>query len=269
MKRLLSVVLIAIVALHFTSIPAAMAQSDLRLASLRVGLWPEYDQAALLVIYWGELADTAIYPATVSLRMPVGIVVPNVVAAQPSPDASVDEAEFQNEVIGDWRVITFVTNGPRFQFEYYDSLAQNGDVREPVFVWPGDYAVDVLSIELQQPPHSEDFTTEPILPSSSVNTDDNLTYHEGQYTGLQAGEEFRLQIHYTRSTNDLTAVLLNALQTQASSSSSTLAVSTSSGTNNTDLLLLIGVAAGFFLLGAATMRIAINIQTLNKQRPKH
>ena len=34
---------------------------------------------------------------------------------------------------------------------------------------------------------------------------------------------------------------------------------------NTNALLLVGVAVGFFLLGAATMRVAINIQTMNRQ----
>ena len=167
-------------------------------------------------------------------------------------------------------MITFQTNGPRFQFEYYLPLDQDGTLRTPSFTWPGDYAVETLAIELQQPPHANDLRTIPELPASEVRPEDNLTYHGGTFGPLAAGETFSLQISYTRDSDELTIDLLNALQTgdtgtSTSGTQATFPAQTGSS-GGTDVLLLVVVAVVFFLLGAATMRIAINIQTINRQR---
>ncbi len=271
MKRCLQVMTIVLVVLGFGSVLSAQMQGELSLASLRVGLWPEYDRSALLVIYWGELAESTTYPATVSFRIPSSVAAPHVVAAQPESGANVDEVGYESEIFGDWRVITFETNGPRFQLEYYDSLERNGDTRSPGFVWPGDYDVAVFSVELQQPPHSQNLTTSPSLASSGVNPDDNLTYFGAQYSGFAAGEEYRLEISYTRDTDELTAALLSALQSQgqvvAGGNTAVIAQTGDSG-GEIDVILLAVVAVVFFLLGAAVMRIAINIQMLNQQNRK-
>jgi hypothetical protein len=269
MKRMAAILLI-LVALVGGAVPGvAHAQSDVEIALLRVGLWPEFDQPELLVIYWGELTASTSLPATLTLRLPEN-VEPFVVAAQPSADAAVDEVSYDSTVEDGWRLITFQTNGPRFQFEYYVPLNQEGSQRTPAFTWPGDYAVESLAIELQQPPHASDLRTIPELPASEVREEDNLTYHGGTFGPLQAGEPFTLQISYSRDEDTLTFDLLNALQ---SSDTSTTSGGTSStfptqagGSGGTDVLLLVVVAVVFFLLGAATMRIAINIQAINRQR---
>ena len=160
----------------------ARAQSGIELATLRVGLWPEFDQPELLVIYWGELAPTS-YPATLTLRIPEA-VEPFVVAAQSSPDGNVDEVTYDSTIEDGWRLVTFVTGGPGFQLEYYVSLDADGTQRTPTFTWPGDYPVQSLAIELQQPPHATDLRTIPELPASEVRQEDNLTYHGGTFGPL-------------------------------------------------------------------------------------
>lgn len=269
MKQIAAILMILVALIGEAGPGSARAQTDVELATLRVGLWPEFDQPELLVIYWGQLAASTSYPATLTLRIPEA-VEPFVVAAQPSADASVDEVTYDSTVENGWRLVTFETGGPGFQLEYYAPLDRDGTLRTPAFTWPGDYAVQSLAIELQQPPHATDLRTIPELPASEVRPEDNLTYHGGTFGPLQAGEPFTLQISYTRDADELTIDLLNALQTSDTGTTSggtqTTFPTQASSSGGTDVLLLVVVAVVFFLLGAATMRIAINIQTINRQR---
>lgn len=266
MKRRLMLVLTLALVAGLGAGPPASAQDALRLASLRVGLWPEYDQPALLVIYWGVLPGATAFPATISLRMPARIVAPHVVAAQPGPGASLDEVDFQSTEAGEWRVITFQTFGPNFQFEYYDSLQMEGVTRSASYTWPGDYAVDQFFVELQHPPHAEELTTDPSLPTSQVQPSDGLLYHGGEFGSLAAGETFTLQLRYTRSDNAMTVDLLNALQQQSPTADPFTGTQAGTSDKGVDILLLALVAVGSFLLGAAAMRIAINIQASRSRR---
>lgn len=262
MKRFFYATLLVVI---LSCLPVSLhAQEDLRLASLRVGLWPEYDRSALLVIYWGQLALETSYPATVRLRMPARVAAPHVVAAQSGVDQAIDEVDYESVVEGDWRVITFQTGGPQFQFEYYDALTREGMHRTGEFTWPGDYAVDSLSVELQEPPGAQEMTTQPALQMIQTSPEDGLVYRGGGFGPLQAGQPLTIQLGYTRARDELTVTQLAANQTAATTSStSSTAVASRSGT---DVILLVVVAVVFFLLGAAAMRVAINLQTLNRER---
>jgi hypothetical protein len=248
-------------------LPAA-AQGDLRLAELRVRLWPEYDRAALLVILEGTLAEDTAFPATVTLSIPARVPAPFVVAAMPTATAtSVDEVEYENAEAGEWRTITFQAGGPSFQLEYYDSLERQGEARAPSFTWAGDYAVDSLLFQFQQPPHTESLTLAPELPQAQISSEDNLTYHTGEFGPLAAGETFTLRADYTRSEDTLTAELLSALQSGATTqtSGSTAATAASESFSQSEILITAVVAVAAFLLGAASMRLGINWQS-NRRR---
>lgn len=250
--------------------PAA-AQENLRLQTLQVRLWPEYDRAALLVILEGTLADVVAFPVTLSLRIPARVPAPFVVAALPaSTSTSIDEVEYENTAAGEWRTITFQAGGPRFQLEYYDSLERQGDARAPSFTWPGDYTVDSLLIQFQQPPHTNSLSITPQLPQAQVNAEDNLTYHLGAFGPLAAGEAFTVRVQYTRSEDTLTADLLRALQSGGSTaaSASTPAAGQNSAFGQTEILITAAVAVVSFLLGAAAMRLAINWQVGHRSTRK-
>jgi hypothetical protein len=259
MKRLCALVLVLLVGMVGAFAPVN-AQAEVRLAALRVGLWPEYDQPSLLVIYWGELD-----PATpISLRMPARIVAPHVVAAQASPVGNVVEASYEANVEGEWRVITFEANGPQFQMEYYDTLNRDGTQRSPAFVWAGDYAVDAFSVEFQQPPGANDVTISPALSSAEVGPQDGLIYARGEFGAVAAGQAFTVTMGYTRSQDDLTVASLSGT-TQVQPVDSSAASPAAAASGGIDVVLLVVVAVVFFLLGAAAMRVAINLQDLNRQ----
>ncbi len=244
---------------------AGAAQSEARITSLRVGLWPEYDQPSLLVIYWGELAPETRYPATISLRMPARIVAPHVVAAQAVPDGNVVEVSYDAVVVGDWRVVTFETNGPLFQFEYYDALDKNGSARSLSYAWAGDYTVESLSVEFQLPPGAQNQTFSHALPQSVVSPSDGLLYFNGDFGVVEAGQEFTFTAQYNRSQDDLTVALLNSSNLLEQGSAPAVSAPAAAASGGMDVVLLVVVAVVFFLLGAAAMRVAINLQDLKQQ----
>ncbi len=250
----------------------ARAQETTSLRMLQVGLWTEFDQPSLLVIYRGEFSADTTYPLVVSLRMPARIPAPLVVAAQPAPNSGIDEVDFTNQLDGDWRIITFETGGPRFQFEYYDPLMKNGAQRAGTYVWPGDYAVTTFVVEFLPAPHTTELVTTPALPDSMVNASDGLTYYNGQFGPFQRGEQFSLQFNYTRDIDTLTIDMLQTLQSQSSAPAGpTTSGSSSAGSESAggiNALLLAVVAVVFFLLGAAAMRIAVNFQSAGARRRK-
>ncbi|GAB4571826.1 MAG: hypothetical protein Kow0077_09450 [Anaerolineae bacterium] len=267
-KRYRLFVIMAIAGLLLLYIPgfAASAQSDVRLASLRIGLWPEYDRPSLLIIYWGELAPDTQYPVTVNLRMPAEIVAPFVVAAQTSLESNVVEVPYEARVEGDWRIISFEANGPRFQFEYYNAIEFDGSRRMALFRWPGDYAVDALSVEFQQPPGASNLAISPALNSSQVSEQDGLLYYQGQFGSVEASQTLEVTVSYDRSQDALTADLLAPPESPVGAQSGgALATPTRTGSADLNIVLMVVVAVVFFLLGAAAMRVAINLQELNRR----
>ena len=67
-RRLL--LLVASVLGLFALLPAVRA-ADVRLDSMRVELWPEYDQPRMLVLYSAQLAADTVFPARLEFHIPL------------------------------------------------------------------------------------------------------------------------------------------------------------------------------------------------------
>ncbi len=137
------------------------AQSEGTFKALNVSLWPEYDRPGVLVIYRISLPDNTTLPANLTVRVPASATV-NAVAARQA-DGTLLNAPYDRTVNGDWAEISFTTTMPETQIEYYDtSLTTDGKLRKYRYTWPGDYAVDALGIEVQQPLGATDMVTSPV-----------------------------------------------------------------------------------------------------------
>jgi len=180
------------------------AQSSLVLSSLQIGIWPEYDKPSVLVIYQMTLSGTTTYPATVSLRIPISAGEPNAVAVR-QPDGSLINIDKTRQVAGEWAIISFTTNAPEVQFEYYDQgLTKDGNTRHYTYIWPGDYAVTQLSIQVQEPSGATDMRILPSLGAGAVGSD-NLTYYTQDIGAIPNGQNFQITINYQKSNDVLSA----------------------------------------------------------------
>ena len=179
------------------------AQTSLVLSSLQIGIWPEYDKPSVLVIYQMTLSATTTYPADVSLRIPIAAGEPWAVAIRQGD--SLVNINYTRQVVGEWAIITFTAPVPEVQLEYYDpGLTKDGNARHYTYVWPGDYAVGQLSIQVQQPSGATDMRISPSLGAGAVGSG-NLTYYTQDIGAIPAGQNFKITIDYQKSNDVLSA----------------------------------------------------------------
>lgn len=204
MKYLIPVVLILVIWL----LPAAArAQSALTLDQVQVGLWPEYDRSAMLVIYHIQLtADTQLHVDLV-LRIPVAAGEPNAVAVL--AENGLVNVDYELVAGDDWITVQFESDSFGVQLEYYDpGLGTAGPERTFTYTWPGDYDVQSMVIEVQRPAGAQDMLLEPAYQTAQPGND-GLTYYSRPIGALAAGETFSQTVTYSNPDDTLTTEILN------------------------------------------------------------
>lgn len=186
--------------------PAAAQGPPVKLKSLLIQLWPEFDRAETLVIYRAELAPAVSLPAQVSFQLPEYIDQIFVVAVEQNGklvEVPAGQYEFKKE--GGLPVLTFLTPVPGFQFEYYDPrlLTREDLQRQLQFNITAAYAADKVTLEVQEPAQTESFSMQP-APASTFTSTDGLTYHVHEAANLAAGAPLTLTASYQRQTDALT-----------------------------------------------------------------
>jgi hypothetical protein len=194
----------ALLAILVTAVPVR-AQAELRLSSVSVDIWPEYDQSAVLVIYHLDLAPGTSLPAILTLRIPARAQV-NAVAKMDQVNGLL-VANYDRTVSGDWADLVITTDSLQVQVEYYDVLDRTGSRRHVVFDWTGGYAVDLLEVNFLEPAGATDIQITP-SPVETAAGRDGLTNHRMQAANLRAGQDYSVVIDYSRSTDDLSIASL-------------------------------------------------------------
>ncbi len=181
---------------------AAYAQEQETLSSLLIQIWPEYDQPSALVIYDMTLSADTIYPASLSIRIPLAAGEPNAVAVR-QVDDTLYNVDYTRQISGDWAAISFTTTTPEVRLEYYDpELTKQDSARHYQYTWAGDYAVAELSIQVQQPSGATNMRISPSLGTGSKGSD-NLTYYIQNIGAISAGQNIRITVDYEKPDDSL------------------------------------------------------------------
>lgn len=247
-------VLAVLVAL-WVSLPA-QAQSEVRLSSVSVELWPEYDQPKVLVIYHISLSPETTLPETLDLRIPAQAEVFAVAIADPVRGLLI--APYDRTVQGSWATLKIASNSQNVQVEYYDALVKNEAARHIIYEWTGDYAVDAFTVTLQQPVGATDMETDPSLTQSNVGQD-GFTYYQSAPQPLAAGQSFTLTADYQKATDALSTTGLPVQPTQPLDASTSGRV-TMSGVLPWVLagiggaLVMVGIVGGLYMWKSGTRR---------------
>jgi hypothetical protein len=210
----------AIIAIALSLIAAAPRQTspNLTLSSLEVDLWPEYDRPSVLVIYHITLPTDIELPVDLALRIPSAVGDPNAVAVRDA-NGGLFTIAYDRTVNGEWSTISFTPTMPEIQIEYYDpSLVTQGSSKHFEYSWAGDYAVNSLTVQVQQPVGASDMHITPGM-GGGVTRPDGLTYYGSEAGSLPAGQEFKVTVDYTKSSDALSA---ESLQIQPSAPVSTI-----------------------------------------------
>jgi hypothetical protein len=237
---------------------AARAQSAPTLETLSIQLWPDYDKAAVLVIYdFAVTAETAL-PATVGLRFPAGSELLAVAKDENGKLVTIQYQPLQRQ--GNYDLLSFsATDRATYHVEYYLSYARTGDTHSFSFAWPGDYAVKTASLRLQQPVDATEMKSEPALPSIGKQSD-GLIYYAKDLGALAAGQETLFQISYQKSTEAFSVSALGVQPTvpldQPVSGQASLTSFLPWVLGGLGMVLIVGGVSWYWLAGRSTKSLS-------------
>lgn len=180
----------------------ASAQSPVVFDKVQVSIMPEYDQPSVLVMYDLSISSGTSLPAQVSFRIPKVVGKPSAVAMR-DVDGTLVNLNYTTADDGDWLRINFFAPAQLLRIEYYDNrLAKNGPARSFEYRWPGDYAVNSLTVQVQQPVNATNMQITPSL-GSGQQQQDGLTYYEKNIGEVKAGTPFTLRLSYNKKDDAL------------------------------------------------------------------
>jgi len=186
------------------------AQGTVKIDSLKVLLWAEYDQPSMLVIHDFTLTEDTQVPTSMDIRLPKDA---NITAVAYLSEGDFLLASYQTppEEDANWQTIRlFVTERTTYRVEYYQSLERSGDQRLFNYQWTGDYSVNEFDVEVQVPDDSRGVKTDPAIPLMQ-----NQPFMSGgaMVSGLKVGETYQLQLEYSRS-NEVAVVTPGSSQVE-------------------------------------------------------
>lgn len=193
----------------------AHSQAVLVLNSLEIDLWPEYDKPSVLVIYRLVLSPQTALPVEMTLRIPASVGEPNAVAAS-QVDGVLQNINYDRQVSNGWAYIHFTVGKltTQIQMEYYDpNLERSGNARHFNYLWPGDYAISSLTIQVQQPLNATDMRIVPSQGEGIVSESDGLTYFTQVLGAIPAAQTVKVMIDYNKPDDKLS---VESLQVQPS-----------------------------------------------------
>ncbi len=183
-------------------LPASVRAQGVEIDSLQIEIWPEYDRPDVLVIYRFELAETTTLPAALTMRIPTASGGLYNLAFR-GEDGTLYVMEHSTTQGDDWLLVSFMTPSREVQLEYYDpSMLRSETHRDFEYIWPADYIVHSISLQVQQPLNAEEMLIEPALGGSQVKQD-GLTYYSGMFGEVKAGTPFNLRIQYDKADDAL------------------------------------------------------------------
>jgi hypothetical protein len=178
-----------------------------RLASLNIEIWPEYDRPAALVILRGALAEGVKLPAAVTLRLPAASGGPAAVAYSVTADGNLLNLKHGRATAGEFVTVKFETPERYFHVEFYEPIATDVAARSFHYVWPGDLAVERVTVIIQEPASASEISVEPKLEGVSKGQD-SLQYRVADLGALEAGKALPITLRYTKADTRPTAQIL-------------------------------------------------------------
>lgn len=177
------------------------AQSDVALSFATVQLWPEYDQPSMLVIVDFQTAAATTLPATLTFRIPAEANL-IAVASDAGSGQFIDHPYSEPIAEGEYQTFSLVIEKDiAYRFEYYQPLTFNGEERIFSYLWDNGYAVENFQYLFLEPLDVTSLTLDPKY--AAQETFNGLNYYDGVSVKLAAGEQYTLNLNYTKTTDTL------------------------------------------------------------------
>lgn len=223
---------------------AALGQpANPKLAHLDLDIWPEFDQPSALVIIHAEIAPDVALPAPASFRIPTASGGPAAVATTVSDGSPLLNLPYSvQDAQPDFMTLEFDVPNRFFQIEFYDELTPGTAGSGYTYLWLGDYAVDQLVVQAQQPAGATSLTVDPDL-GDAVPGAYGLLYREKNLGAFEAGKTLTVEVQYQKTEPRTTAEILGLDRPQPDTSSG-------SSTRET-VIIVLAIVAGIAAIALA------------------
>jgi hypothetical protein len=180
---------------------AAPSSADLRIARMRLSIWPEYDDPRVLILIRGEAAPASAFPTTITLPVPKNAEL--IGAGMISEQDALLNHPYQL-VPGDAHD-TLELNLPvsRFFVEWYhDPYTTTDRESEKRFTYSLrlPYPIDQLAVDIQQPYEATDFRIDPQSEQQSTGAQGGV-FHQFSYSDVQPGQDVTFTVTYVKTTD--------------------------------------------------------------------
>ena len=197
--------LLLLLPMLFLAMPVR-GQQAVTFDNMQIALWPEYDRPSVLVIYRIVLSADVSLPTRLSLRIPASSGEPNAVAEKDVVTGGLVNVDYTRQLSGAWATIDFTVRSAEVQIEYYDTGIKREDTaRHFEYLWPGDYAIQALSIQVQQPLGATNMRISPTLGAGAPG-EDGLTYYLADIGAVPVGQTVKISLDYEKASDDLSVI---------------------------------------------------------------
>lgn len=199
--RWASVLLVLGGLLALFNVPAAAATPALTIKTMKISVWPEYDDPRVFVSYQGAFNDSSAFPQEVGFPAPNGVDINMVCALQP-PDNNHLCQLYTTASDGDAMDINYKLPIPTYYLEYYwDGLKTGASGNKSLsFSYKSPYQIGTLTVSLEQPARATAFTTSP-SGATMVTDSDGLNDYEYTYKNVQPGQVITVGASYVKPDN--------------------------------------------------------------------
>lgn len=196
-KRFLFVAVLTILSIGIPQ--TAHAQQSLRIGSLGISVYPEYDQPGVLVQYQGAIVGTAnkSNPREIAFLVPQGAGVGAACAIQAS-GSHTSEKWNETDAGNGFTRVTYSINEPNFHLEYYYNPLTGTPDKKMDFVYQAALPADEIRVEIQHPLKATNFVLTPDT-KDSYKDDEGFTYHTYTFNQIGEGQKVSTSVAYTKT----------------------------------------------------------------------
>ena len=180
----------------------AGAEGGIKLKSINIELWAEYDQPSMLVIHEFIVDQSTTLPAQVIMRFPKDA---NLTAVAYFDNTLINTEFTGPEEQGNWQTVVLnVKSYAPHRIEYYQPISRDGNNRNFSFRWLGDYPAEKLHITVQLPADSTNIVTDPALTNTGLSEDGVHIVGIADSNDLKMGQSYQFKLVYERDAETVT-----------------------------------------------------------------
>ncbi len=177
----------------------ARAEEPLKITTMDVSVWPEYDQPGVLVQYQGDVSakPTKAAPVQVSFLVPKGAGVGAACAIQSNGNHT-SETWKETEADNGLTQVAFSLTESTFHVEYYYNPLPAATDKKFSFAYTAAIPADEVDLDVQHPLKATNFALTPEAPNTHQDKD-GFTYHAYAFKQVAAGQKLSTDVTYTKT----------------------------------------------------------------------